>query len=290
MFEFVDYNGNSINVNYKSILINGDFQINQRGKTVYTDNDYTLDMWYFYKRNNLTTGTNASLSINNDGSIKMSCNNYNWINISQKIDNYYRGKIVTGVIKVKNVKTPAEINNENASVTYPANIRIVESETIYGVYDETSYEVTKIESDGIYHFTANIPEKSTYSMLKISVLVFGEIDIEYIDLYEGEIAYLHVKEDKTNAQLKCLSYVRPITYNIVAYCTASNYIQETFIFDIPMVSTPRFTIIDYGTGSNVEDAKVSVSYNRVVLQIVATRTGLIYIHNKKYLFTCEPLE
>ena len=54
--EFVDYNGNDVNIYPKQLLINPDFQIWKRGESIsFNDNDtttngfkYFADMWCIY--------------------------------------------------------------------------------------------------------------------------------------------------------------------------------------------------------------------------------------------------
>ncbi|MBR7141100.1 MAG: hypothetical protein IKD03_03055 [Clostridia bacterium] len=67
-------------INKPNLLINGNFIINQRGKTEYTGSGtYTVDRWKFYG-----TGT---LNVNSDNTITYTIGSNNWNGISYCIEN-----------------------------------------------------------------------------------------------------------------------------------------------------------------------------------------------------------
>ena len=80
-----------------NLLVNGDFQVNQRGQSSYTiltdKNTYTVDRWYGNRLSSFTVNSNKSITIN--GSLS-------WGIFGQIIDNFenFKGKKLTLSVKI----------------------------------------------------------------------------------------------------------------------------------------------------------------------------------------------
>lgn len=179
-------------VPYQNLLINGDFKINQRGQTTYYANGtswlYTVDMWRI---------NNHSKLYMNDGYIrfhKVDSNQQASINQVVKTE----GKSIT-VIKVKEINGTATVRFGNSTVS------------------------KTITQKGIFTIKNDVP----ISSVAIDLVTNGHyIDIEYIDLFEGDIAYPHVEEDDAIALTRCKRFFIKGTFPaIVSYRNSNSHLS-----------------------------------------------------------------
>lgn len=167
-----------------NLLINGDFQVNQRGQIEYsvTNSDlFTLDRWRIIGANataKLTKLDNGVRLQNADtGSVVLTQRIY-----IEKVSNY------TIVINAKNV-----VGN-----------------VVVEIYDMGSgYEIHNLKNG------RNVFKVTNQSLRDITPTIVGtgSIEIEYVDLFEGTIAYPHVKEDYAIALTRCQPYYRSFIIN-----------------------------------------------------------------------------
>ena len=156
----------------QNLLINGDFKINQRGQTTYYANGtnwlYTVDMWRINNHSKLYV---------NDGYIrfhKVDSNQRALLNQAVKTE----GKSIT-LIKVKKINGTATVRFGDSTVT------------------------KTITQSGIFTIENDTP----ISSVAIDLVTNGHyIDIEYIDLFEGSIAYSHIPEDDATALARCQKF------------------------------------------------------------------------------------
>nr|DAS58824.1 MAG TPA: hypothetical protein [Caudoviricetes sp.] len=194
-----------------NLLINGDFQCNQRGQSSYENSSgnivYTLDMWYAL----WCTVTKL------DKGIKITPIDNGFI--QQYVDDDLTDKRVTLVLK--------ELNGQ----TYELS----------GVVNKTTslvYEGTKLNLVVQY--------VSTNNKYKVNIVAKSEISIEYIDLFEGSIAYPHVKEDHAIALMRCQRYLYRLKFQVG---NGNIYRNAVYIFipvPVSMISTtPTITVSNY---------------------------------------------
>lgn len=249
-----------------NLLINGDFQINQRGQTSYVNNTatptYTLDMWQ------LAYGTINVL----DNGIKITPYATQAF-LNQKISEDLTDKQVTLVLK--------ETNGE--------------MHILQGVASKT--QALSSKSGNI---TLSIGYISETNLYKIGTTYDAETSIEYIDLCEGDIAYPHVKEDDAIALLRCQDY--EIFYETLLLTISYDYNERKFqaVANFPkMKDIPTFTHGQVemwaNTGSmmviGVESKEALIDRIRITTQTTpyAKKSGtcIIFLHNVN--LTCEPL-
>ena len=234
-WEYVDYD-----ICPKQLLINNDFQVNQRLKT-YTSNEYTLDMWYKHKNGSGTVGNVEKI----DNGIRIVNEDYTNVFLNQKISNYYKGKTVTIVGKFNNVIGSAYLRISKA--------------TSIGI-NNVAYGNVEITEDGIFTTTVDIPldgiDSYEYLKVQIAVKTNSSVEIEYIDMFEGEVAYPHRKEDYAITELKCskkLKYIQPndnaasinigTTY-VNNYTTSATRYRVYFAMNAELDSIPTITYDD----------------------------------------------
>lgn len=252
-------------VYHPNLLVNGDFQINQRGQTEYNFNKqggYGLDMWQ-HRQGNYYQALIVTPIKGGGVHVKLGTNVGAGLRQYLDVDKFKIGQSYTTVIKIDNTEYKGMIILENSFKA------IIEN-------DVFMLELGFVEENKIAY---SLWFKNGNS----------EYDIWYVDLFEGDIAYPHVKEDKTIALVRCSEYVKVINYNTSKYCSYENYVQDTFMFEIPMASNPTYQIVEIGTSINVKSATINVTKERVLLATFATATGILRVQDKKCLISCEPL-
>lgn len=251
IYEEVDYNP-------KQLLVNPDFQINQRGQTSYSGDKYTWDMWYI---------RNATLTQESDGRVTLSggTNKELWQFIQGVKDN-----TVTFAISV------------NGSVYTGTATNVLDGENHDFAFDQ----------DNFYIRLHNNPSRGLEFVVAGRRLDGGSGDtnlsIEYIDLFEGNIAYPHVKEDYQEALLRCqrkiinLQIPEKIPYASSVYFTGEN-------FPVPMDENPE--VVKVSLFINADDVSGKFSSANV------TRYGVVHFSMTEavgmirgfILLSCEPL-
>lgn len=189
-------------------LKNGDFQINQRGQSSYVQNKdelkLTVDCWIMasssWEKTILTPlkdGVRIQSITLDEGGVSYS-NSF-----SQILENEPEGD-KTIVINVTNLTGHAKFGVLNKK---DSGVILDKKELVKGI--------------NIFHFNVN-EEKNL--IIRYFIDKNTDISIEYTNLFEGDIAYHHVKEDKTIALLRCQSKLAPINSNKESYSQALKFI------------------------------------------------------------------
>lgn len=205
----------------QSLTINGDFQINQRGKSEYRENGYTLDMW--------------------------SCILANGNKLSQLPSGY--GVLIN---KVKANQTVLRQRNPNVS-KYPVGTKftvVYDFESNVSFSNEVGFgkqrKSIQVEAKRKqYSFIWTLQSNDIDENKNVDVLVFNNTDtnvqlkIYSVDVFEGEIAYKHHREDYATALMRCQSFIVKIS-NIFSGFTDKTGKFITFLCDkiINMQGTP----------------------------------------------------
>lgn len=264
----------------KQLLINNDFQVNQRGQSEYVSKGYSLDMWYFQNYNK----ANAKLEPTKNG-IRMTNNDDSEMAIYQYA--YAETKqIVTLVAKV------------NGKIYSISGLPTGSGETPTIVVEDGKIElnVRYYDTDKRYRVYAMVGSNNSAS-------------IEYIDLFEGDVAYLHAKEDKAIALQKCQS--RVIVYDeVILPCifsyndkdydgiVANLYLPTTFRGE-PNISYDSKEMRSQHGGTTYTDFSIVSKklYGANVIRIIWKKnSGVfsdtmkdIYVYMKNLLISCEPV-
>lgn len=166
-----------------NLLINGDFQVNQRGENLYTCNTvkYTLDMWrgYLVVVQPLTNGGVRLTSTSNSA--------------------YFTQFIELGELETKTYTISAMVDGKICTFTLTPGGTAKEKD--FGKFKISALTTSKWNND-----------KNNYiNKLKVNIVVKEEektIQIKYIDVFEGSMAYPHVKEDYGTALMRCQAYIQ----------------------------------------------------------------------------------
>lgn len=161
-----------------NLLVNGDFQINQRGQTSYTStaaqSSLTVDCWRI--------GGQATLTVNDDNVI-LSATGDGESYLAQHIDKDLTGEKLSVAVKVTNDKV------------YTGTITVTDVETVF------------ISDGQCMTVSAKYDSNRNGTQLYINVSGGHSYPFDYVDAFEGEIIYSHFEEDDAIALLRCQEWV-----------------------------------------------------------------------------------
>lgn len=249
----------------RQLLINNDFQVNQRGENSYAEGEYTIDMWFAEK---------GMLGVTNNGIV--------FTKVWQKLD----------VLKDINYVFVYKIHNGGVF-----HINILSNN---GTYQDEQLKVTLLTNE--MHTKITIES--------ISGTQFNRCN--YFDLFEGDIALPHRKEDYSIALLRCRRKVHTIVNgrykNIPCILTYyNNYLSGYILTNLDgyttVIANGHFTIYAISNGQgNIENIildKFYFDYTHNLLQIVVPEslrsrfsngvTCLVQTYDSgKIVLSCEP--
>lgn len=206
----------------QNLLINGDFQCNQRGRTQYVATGkvmYSVDMWRAY---------NIVVNVRNDG-----------IEIRGSADTqgYLTQFIQLGKLETKTYTISAMVDGKVYTFTV----------TPGGTAKEKDFGKFKLSALTTSTWDNTLNDYN--NKLKVNFMPVGTkyMVINYIDVFEGTVAYPHVKEDPATAMMRCRSYLQVgvQTNPYMWYKTENSKCYYGCVLSYePMVRTPRFEEVD----------------------------------------------
>lgn len=187
----------------QNMLINGDFQCNQRGGTTWEVGNtvkYSLDMWRIHQVK-----------------MQLADNGLRVARYSENTQGY-----LTQFVKVDELAEKYTISLRADGVVYSFTTAVT------GEIAEKEFDRFKI---GILYDSA-----SKHIKVNFCPLTTGYVTVKYIDLFEGTVAYPHVKEDPATAMMRCERYIYKGTYhspilNVIEDSSANTY---QYVFGIPI--------------------------------------------------------
>lgn len=258
-----------------NLLINGDFQINQRGQESYevnNNNIYTFDVWRIIASNTTT---------------KVS-----------RLDNG---------VKFENLGTGDSVFSQRMTIEEVANYTLVIkcSNIVGNVFVEIYYVGANYESHQLTNGIniINITDKNIRD-ISPTIKQQGSVDIEYIDLFEGDIAYPHVKEDYGIAMTRCQRKLKVYDGALgVAVSTINNGVViclDVSMDDVPTLSTIKnptsIAINKLGTVYNSTSIELSGRSTKDVVAIAVITNGFgngpcgfAYVDSGSLILSCEPV-
>lgn len=205
----------------KQLLINNDFQCNQRGKTSYGGElQKSFDMWLLIRGYVTNEAYGSHLSPKNGINMIYNTdyeNNELWQFLDEELDyeKYY-------------------------TLSY----------TVDGVHYSFTFKptVTGYQENVHKKFRVYTALESSRNKRGICIELFkaNTINIEYIDLFEGNIAYPHVKEDYAIALMRCQSKL--VVYRNAQVGNGNVYNNIGYIgvpLPVPMQNTPTIKVEGY---------------------------------------------
>lgn len=254
--------------NPKQLLINNDFQINQRGQSEYNfieNGKYGLDMW----QQRQGEFSNALIVKPVDDGVELTCQPsiYGALRQFLSLSTKDIGKEYTVCISVNNVR-------QTGTFTLLSEGQTVFENEIYRV------GITRLTGDG-YSLGIYLSNENTREAVNT---------INYVDLFEGNIDYPHVKEDEAIALMRCRQYVFPTVQKKLVAKVGTGHL-EGFDFPIKMKGTPSYTVIAFETtgGADIKRELKSVSCTSRGVAYMTLQSPTQQEYQYTILFSCEPL-
>ena len=267
-------------VYHPNLLVNGDFQINQRGQTSYSNESltpaYTLDMWYSIKATITKTDSGVTVSANKGQEAylmqKIPCNNTKKT-IVAKVNGKIYSTIFTG---------------SKATIQLDSSVGSIHAQYVDSKYMQVGFIINSGK-------TANI---------------------EYCDLFEGDIAYPHVRENIQEAEIKCKRFLQVFKFPPWTYVPCNVITADHFSITIPLSVSlynkkPTITISNHtsanmtlhnyadvgisalAVGGEVGSESVLALYGNFTKQVsVPSQNGTSFgVHGNNFVIyaSCEPL-
>ncbi|MBO7219403.1 MAG: hypothetical protein J6V40_05465 [Clostridia bacterium] len=179
------------NIGNPNLLINGNFAINQRGKTTYTGSGYTVDRWKCSNSYCVATVIDYGIRLTGNGGTAY---------IFQDVENafnLYKGKTLTFSVKINGVvysssgTVPTTLDTSTVSVCKTLNISGGSAINLW------------LKADGMFR-------------AQVGVLNGYTFDIEYVKVEFGEIATPCYPRPYAEELLLCQRYYEKIDVSVVA--------------------------------------------------------------------------
>lgn len=220
----------------KQLLINNDFQVWQRGESFdysnsqISKNTYLPDMWA------MGNGSKNFIISKDDNGCHLELKVANsYLDLRQCVFGLKAGDTVTMSMKITNSGESftmlQRIGNDG---TTNKNINVLKGEHIYNL--TYTLKDTDIRSDGGFVI---------YPLLGYANKTF-DIIINYVDLFEGDIVYPHIKEDYAIALMRCQSKL--VVYRNAQVGNGNVYNNIGYIgvpLPVPMQNTPTIKVEGY---------------------------------------------
>lgn len=229
-----------------NILLNGDFNINQRGSVLYSTDGYTVDM--FKKTGGTVKHTPKTLTTNS-----------------------YVTLTSTTTLKFAQV-----VNTLFTNKSYMLSCKLLNDDTIYFMNFTPSASIEKTILSGVKLYY-------DYSLKEVGVRLDGSqtLNIDFMELIEGTQLYKHVEENTSLSLYRCQEY-----YQVIWFTTSFYSISNSFghYFQIPIyrkMNNVTVRVINAGDKTNISDISYSYSdVNQLICMIIATTgnsaTRIIY--------------
>lgn len=217
-------------------LVNGDFQINQRGQSEYNAkaNEYTLDVWASVGVSKIRINPNKKVGgIYTNGSILQFVN--------ENLDN-------------QNVTLSMKIDGIVITKTFKCTVGYSDILVYQGSKFKVSVSNNVLVDRGLTKFE--------FYLLNLQ----GEVLIEYIDLFPGDIAYPHVKEDYMIALMRCKQYLKIYKYGAWSYINAAHVTSSVLSADFSdgIEMTNDTPLISSHNTNNTSNFLMSITGKKII--------------------------
>ena len=224
-----------------NLLINGDFQVNQREQSEYIGEwKHSLDMWFLGGKITLTILSDGWIRLTNTDTVGAHAftQRLKYAGLSESEPHVFQ-------IECRNVKGNVKAFSENGG-KHPS----LPTDIVYGVLQ-----------NGLNVYTLN---NTSQNKIGVSIGVWldknSSIELNFMSLTEGTVAYPHIKEDSALAISRCREYLRYINLigNQYALLSSGKEAWVMFQFDnyagmktTPTLSTKKVGIVNISGGGTI---------------------------------------
>lgn len=264
----------------QNMLINGDFQCNQRGDKTYdvvSPAAYTVDMWRAYQ---------VKVNVLNEG-VELTGK-------SATTQGFFTQFIQLDKLTTTNYTISAMVDGKICTFTFASTEK---AEKNFGKFKISALTTSTWDSD----------LNDYNNKLKINICPIGTstFTLTYVDVFEGDIAYPHIKEDYATALMRCKRYIQKACYAspILHYMMDGSNIRYQFAlcFD-RMAHTSATKPIVETCSWNYYDTNASGVSGNVTAETTTSLDGMFLLRTTStkekhpqcwgirgiYLITCEP--
>ena len=275
----------------QNMLINGDFQCNQRGNKTYDvtgTSAYTVDMWRAFQ---------VKVDVLNEG-VKLTGK-------TATAQGYFTQFIQLGKLKTTSYVISAMVDGE--IYTFTVTPGATAKEKVFDKFKISCLTLSAWDND----------LNDYNNKLKINICPIGtsSFTLTYVDVFEGNVVYPHRKEDYATALMRCEKYIVKKGYTAPVYsiyAPSSNTYCYEFVICLDRMANkfgaysnpPKIEsytwnyITTSGTANSGENPTVAIYdiTNTAGVHTLRTATGTLNMHEKcsgikgTYVVTCEPRE
>lgn len=263
----------------RQLLINNDFQINQRGKSSYTLNssvelNYTLDMWAIYVEDDESSIT---VTVEKDGVLIETTGTGKkqfFQTLTDKIQEYISN--FTGVASFYVESVSGNVAFEKWS------------------YDDSTFEKIKEVTQGV-----NVGYIKNKNIGRIQFTFDGvcSLKLKYCDLFEGDVAYQHQREHYATVLDRCYDYIQSLSngeLRVLMVASTQDGVAAGFGFYKKMISKPIVVALEVKNSKGERLSKaVALCDEYGVMRISANGspewTSNTYMYLEDLIVSCEPL-
>lgn len=246
------------NMYQQNLLVNGDFQVNQRGQDTYTNTQsrtLTVDMWAISE-------TGAKLTVKNDG-VELSSTNGSVVAFYQRVFRpYLNNKYVTTLINVNGVDY--YIHNK---VTESGKLQRVGSLPLH-------HKISYSKDENVLKFTFTTSSRTP-------------LKIKYVCLFEGNAECLHLKETHEEALMRCQRYLFRTVDGLMCF-TNDKWISG-FTFPCEMAADPTYRVILFSdvAGNDKKNEIVKYSGTKKGVKHIELNAPSATVYQMTLEFSCE---
>lgn len=258
----------------QNLLINGDFKINQRGKSSYNALGFTLDNWY-------ATSGRVTVTPLTGGGVRI----YNSDNSN-----------ALGLMQNTGIKT-------DSFTPYTVVVEFVDGTVVTLQTNDTTQESSKITEDYAIKIR---PSSGGTIRYDIQAYPLKTIEVKNARLYEGSIAYSNIEEDDAIALMRCSQYVHviearsPVGTGMLKDGKTFYVELKTNLKNLPTITFKGGTIIlQEGHQTSVNNLSILSSYSSNGDLILVAKSssgfysnivsGICVAIDRPIILSCEPL-
>ena len=283
---------NLLQIGNPDLLINGDFQVWQRGNefNITSNRMYTADRWIAYM--NASDGYVPYTITNSSRRMKISSTAgeckfliFQHVELNNSIIRKILGKKLT--LSVKIISSNVQEISTSATILYnssdkPSVSLARKTHTI----SANKYTIMKMTFDVVSD--ADFDDVKSLQIIFSSPGITSDVYIDYVKLELGEIATPLVPRPYAEELMLCQRYGRYI-YVDYTMNAASNSFSNMMSIPVDMRIDPTLTLKAAGTLTNITSEKIThASFtNRVRFSFSASAAGMLRVHGREYWADAE---
>lgn len=256
-------------VSNENLLINGDFQVWQRGTTVDAGkrSGFAPDRWYMSRNESVRLKTTVK-------SIDGLCVTFTSPAVSGDNIQFDYLMPTGGFRKIAGRTVTLSYDGTNTTGDIKVRVRVKNGDNFTEVVPKT--EATSI--------TFKSPKCNDNDMLDIVVYVQNTATVHYVKLEPGGVATTNVPRYYSEELMECMRFYQRLTYSYSAHCsTLNSSLQDTLFLKMPMRTTPTITsLTSIPNNDSINVRSINYSYlpgGTLRFSVEASATGFVRVYN-----------